>query len=189
MKFFTRKELFAVILIFSAIILASLSNFKVSLRRARDVQRKNDIRMVADALALYTADFGAFPLSEDGKIVACQGPETKIDEKGRITGLTSCGWGKDPLADISDPSYSPYKDRLPQDPLFEKGYRYLYLSNGNRFQLYSSLEGADEAEYDSKIVARNLSCGSYICNFGLGYGATPLDKSLEEYENELLRQK
>jgi len=58
MKFFTRKELLAVILIFSAIILASLGNFKVSLRRARDVQRKNDIRSVSDALVKYSEDFG-----------------------------------------------------------------------------------------------------------------------------------
>lgn len=189
MKFFTRKELLAVVLIFSAIILASLSNFKVSLRRARDVQRKSDIRSVSDALVKYSEDFGPFPLSEDGKIVACRGPETKIDEKGRITGQVSCEWGRDGLADISDPAYPPYQDRLPQDPLFEKGYRYLYLSNGKRFQLYASLEGTDEPEYDQKIIARNLSCGSQICNFGLSYGPTPLDKSIEEYENELLRLK
>ncbi|KKU16553.1 MAG: hypothetical protein UX25_C0030G0006 [Candidatus Woesebacteria bacterium GW2011_GWC2_45_9] len=174
MKFFTRKELLAVILIFSAIILASLGNFKVSLRRARDVQRKNDIRSVSDALVKYSEDFGPFPLAEDGKIVGCQGPETKIDEKGRITGLVACEWGRDALA-----------DKLPQDPLFKEGYRYFYLSNGKRFQLYASLEGIDEPEYDQKIIARNLSCGSYICNFGLSYGPTPLDKSIEEYENEL----
>ncbi len=188
MKFFTRKELFGVILILGAIVLASLNNFKVSLRRARDVQRKSDIRAVSDALERYSGDFGAFPLSEDGKIVACRGPETKIDEKGRISGLTFCEWGKDALADISDPSYPPYKDKLPQDPFFEKGFAYIYLASASHFQLYASLEGADEPEYDPRIVARNLSCGGDICNFGLGYGATPLDKSIEEYENELLEK-
>lgn len=189
MKFFTRKELFAVILILGAIAVFSLNNFKDSLRRARDVQRKSDIRAVSDALERYSGDFGAFPYSKDGKIVACKGPETKIDQKGRITGLTSCEWGKDALADILDPSYPPYKDKLPEDPYFEKGFNYIYLANANRFQLYASLEGANEPEYDPKIVARNLSCGSYICNFGLAYGNTPLDKSIEEYENELLREK
>ena len=189
MKFFTRKELLAVVLIFGAIALASLSNFKVSLRRARDVQRKSDVRSVTDALVKYSEDFGPFPLSEDGKTVACRGSETKIDEKGRITGLVACEWGRDSLADISDPAYPPYLLTLPQDPLFEKGYQYLYLSNGKRFQLYASLEGTDEPEYDPKIIARKLSCGEFICNFGLSYGATPLDKSIEEYENELLRDK
>ncbi|MBI2065889.1 hypothetical protein HYT60_00040 [Candidatus Woesebacteria bacterium] len=177
MKFFTRQELFAVILILGAIVLASLANFKVSLRRARDVQRKSDVRSVTDALVKYSEDFGPFPLSEDGKIVACKGPETKVDEKGRITGLIACGWGEDALV-----------DKLPQDPLFEKGFRYLYLSNGKRFQLYASLEGTDEPEYDPKIIVRKLSCGEFICNFGLSYGRTPLDKSIEEYENELLEQ-
>lgn len=189
MKFFTRKELLGVVLIFAVIILASLSNFKVSLRRARDVQRKADIRAVSDALVKYSEDFGTFPLAEDGRIVACRGPETKIDEKGRITGQVACEWGKDSLADISAPAYPPYQDRLPQDPLFEKSFRYLYLSSGRYFQLYASLEGTDEPEYDPKIVARNLSCGEGICNFGLSYGSTPLDKSLEEYENELLKLK
>ena len=188
MKFFTRQELFAVILILGVIVVASLTNFKVSLRRSRDVQRKNDVRSVTDALVKYSEDFGPFPLSEDGKIVACRGPETKVDEKGRITGLVACEWGEDALADVSDPSYPPYKEKLPQDPLFKKGFRYLYLSSGRHFQLYASLEGTDEPEYDAKIIARKLSCGDFICNFGLSYGVTPLDKSIEEYENELLEQ-
>lgn len=187
MKFFTKKELLAVISILILILLASFTNLKDSLRRARDLQRKNDISELTDILARYGGDFGAFPLSDSqGRIVACKGPDTKVDAKGRITGLISCDWGKDPLVDVSDPTYPPYKDRLPLDPDETEGVKYYYLSNGKRFQLFAALEGVDEAEYDEKILARNLSCGTRICNFGLAYGATPLDKSIEEYENELL---
>ncbi len=186
MKFFTKKELLSVLLIFSGIILISLNNFRISLRRARDVQRKNDLRIVADGLVKYASDFASFPVSQEGKIVACRGPETKIDKKGNISGLVFCEWGKDSLRDIFDPDYPAYIEVLPKDPLSEKGYQYLYFSDGERFQIYASLEGTDEAEYDSKIVARNLKCGVGICNFGLSYGSVPLDKSLEEYKNELM---
>jgi len=36
-----------------------------------------------------------------------------------------------------------------------------------------------------KIVKRNISCGVKVCNYGRSYSTTPLDKSLEEYENEI----
>lgn len=187
MKFFTKKESAAVIIILLLIILVSFTNLKESLRRARDLQRKNDISELTDILARYGGDFGSFPLSDgEGRIVACKGADTKVDVKGRITGLTPCNWGKDALVDVSDPTYPPYKDRLPLDPDEARGVKYYYASNGKRFQLLASLEGTDEAEYDEKILARGLPCGSRVCNFGLAYGATPLDKSVEEYENELL---
>lgn len=189
MRSFSKNELLAIVIILAAITAASLSNFRISLRRARDTQRKNDIGTLTDALVRYGGDFGSFPISQDGKIVACRGPETKIDKKGRITNLVACEWGKDSLADISNPPYPAYISTLPADPETEKGPRYIYFSNGRRFQFYASLEGADEAEYDGKILARKISCGSRICNFGLAYGNTPLDKSIEEYENELLRVK
>ena len=189
MKFFSKKESLWLVVIILAIVGFSYPNMQVSLRRGRDMQRKNDIRAVSDSLVRYSADFGSFPLSQDGKMVACKGPETKKDKKGRITGLIPCEWGKDALADVFDPGSTPYIVALPLDPLSQKGFAYAYFSSGKTFQLYASLEGADEAEYDPKIVARGLTCGTKTCNFGLGYGATPLDKSIEEYENELLRLK
>lgn len=185
MKFFSKNEVIGIAVVLLAVALASWGNFKLSLRRARDVQRKNDIRLVADSLLRYSEDFGAFPLSEGGKIVACKGPETKIDSRGIIRNLVPCEWGKDALADVFDPAYPPYVSTLPLDPQSPQG-GYLYFSSGRRFQLFAALEGSDEAEYDQAVVKRGLLCGGRICNFGLGYGGAPLDKSIEEYENELL---
>src|SRR5260221_218394 len=75
---------------------------------------------------------------------------------------------------------------LPKDPGTPSGYSYLYITDGKYFQLYASLEGkTDEAEFNPKINALGLKCGNYICNFGRASGNTPLDKSLEEYENEI----
>ncbi len=79
---------------------------------------------------------------------------------------------------------------LPKDPGTPSGYSYLYITDGKFFQLYASLEGkTDEAEFNPKIAALNLKCGNYICNFGKASGSTPLDKTLEVYENEINAKK
>lgn len=75
---------------------------------------------------------------------------------------------------------------LPKDPSTPAGYSYLYITDGKFFQLYASLEGQkDESQYNAVIASLNLKCGNYICNFGKASGNTPLDKTIEEYENEL----
>ncbi len=75
---------------------------------------------------------------------------------------------------------------VPKDPSTPSGYTYLYITNGRFFQIYASLEGgSDDSEYNAKIESRNLKCGQFVCSFGRASGNTPLDKSLEEYENEI----
>lgn len=179
---FSQQEFKGLAIILLIIVGISLPNFLVSLRRARDAQRRSDIGAIKDSLLRYQADFGYFPFSVDGKIAACE-PVTKKDELTYV--FSACEWGKDALKDLSDPSYSPYIAKLPLDPDHAKGIAYLYFSNGSRFQIYAALEGKDEAEYDPAILKRNSACGSKICNFGKSFSQTPLDKSIEEYENEI----
>ncbi len=74
----------------------------------------------------------------------------------------------------------------PKDPGTGNGYSYLYISNGKHYQIFASLEGGtDEDQYNPIVVARNLKCGDKICNFGRASGNTPLDITIEEYENKL----
>lgn len=181
MKFFSQHETRAVVLILALIALVSFPNFLTSLRRARDAQRKADLSAIYNSLLRYQADFGSFPLSQEGKITACK-PVTK---RGKIYVFSICEWGKDALVNLTGPTYSTYIELLPSDPSYEQGVSYYYLSNGSRFQIYGALEGKDEAEYTPAIVGRNLPCGSKTCNFGRSSGQTPLDKSIEEYENEI----
>lgn len=96
-----------------------------------------------------------------------------------------CEWGKDGLFDPVDASRPAYINPLPDDPQEALGLTYIYVSNGKRYQIFGSLEDNSQAEYDKKIVARNISCGTRICNFGRGYAKTPLNISIEEYENQL----
>lgn len=200
MKPFSKNETFAVtaILLFTFII--TFYNLNISLRRSRDAQRRSDIGAIANALNKYHDDFGFFPPSKEGKIAACKGNDfdvgweelkknEKFDENKFFELLVSCQWGKDKLADVTDSNYPAYMNVIPGDPKGTEGLAYLYLSNTVRFQIFSYLEGkSDEIGYDESIVKRGLTCGvGFTCSFGKSY-ASPLDRSIEEYENELLEK-
>ena len=179
---FTKKEIIGLLSIVVVLSVSMLFNFSISERKARDSQRKQDVRDIANAIESYKNDFGSYPASDNGKIVACD--TGKKDSLGFAI-LRACNWGEDSLADANDPKRAKYMERIPVDPKNSQGISYNYVTDGRFFQLYASLEGHDEAEYDTKIVARNLICGNKVCNFGLGSSHTPLDKSIEEYENEI----
>ncbi len=198
MKPFTKNELKGVGIILIAIVLLSLVNFNIALRRSRDVQRRQDLGAISNALNKYYKEFGFFPLSADnGQIKACKGDnfdelvaslniEEEFDTQAFLSGLVPCVWGKDGLRDLGDDNHPPYMKTIPVDPRQDEGIVYRYLSNGKRYQIYSYLEGEnDEIGFTQKIVERNLKCGYQVCNFGKSFGKTPLEKSIEEYENEL----
>lgn len=184
---FNKGELITVSAILLFVIVAIVLNLQVSLRKGRDIQRKNDIRAINDAVSAFQNDFGALPLSDSqGRILACISDTNnpQVDQYGNVL-YEPCEWGVDALADVFDPSYPPYLKSLPDDPLHDSGRTYYYESNGSRFQIYGALEGTSEPEYDESILPRALKCGTVTCNFGRSNLDTPLDKSVEEYENEL----
>ncbi len=186
---FSKQETLALVIIFAILVGVSLPNFATSLRRGRDQNRKDDMGAIQKALANYLGDFGELPRStEDGRIVACKKPEDKVtlDQKGRlVVNLIPCEWGKDKFYDLTPGSSKVYMEILPGDPHAEKGVRYHFLSDTKRFQLFSSLESKDDVEYDKNIIARNINCGSRICNLGRHY-ACVLTKTLEECEQEAI---
>ena len=200
MKFFTRSELISVLVIMTLLTIVSVFNLRVSLRRARDAQRISDVNAIVDAIAKFGGDFGFYPpSSEDGRILACKGDnydavvasmsEDDFNLAKYFEGLRPCNWGEDVLTDLSDATYKPYLDKIPSDPGNKINTNYLYISNSNHFQVFAHLEGgASESQYKPEVENRNLACGSQICNFGNSLGATPLDKTLEQYENELLQK-
>jgi type II secretory pathway pseudopilin PulG len=178
MKFFDNSELKAILIIFTFLVVISTPNFIVSLRRARDAQRKADIGSIHDSLLRYQSDFGSFPLSIDGKIAACEPVSYKEVAGIKTPVFSACDWGKTSLADLSDSSYPPYLKLIPSGS-------YYYFSNGSKFQIYGSLEGKIEDGYDESIIKRGIVCGPKICNFGKSSGRTPLDISIEEYETKI----
>jgi type II secretory pathway pseudopilin PulG len=190
MNFFNKKEIKMIssVLVFISII--SFFNFRISIKRARDNQRKNDLGTLQSALEKFNNLTGTFPQnSPDGKIIACKGSDTHYDKKTLTwVNVKPCEWGKDVLEDYSDSESPILMNPLPIDPKNLEGISFLYLSNGKRYQLYAYLESEDDPEFNLAIQSRNLKCGNMICNYGRAFSNTPLDKSLEEYENELLEK-
>ena len=180
MRFFNKKELIGLGIIFGILVIISVPNFALSIKRSRDTTRRTDLGTIVTAMQLYKETFGDYPASSDGKILAClkEGEEALIDGvTGRITNFIPCEWGKSSLyQNIS---------AVPNDPHQSLGASYLYLSTGRHFQIFASLEAKDDDEYREEILKRSLKCGSRICNSGRSQGSTPLEKSLEEYEYEL----
>lgn len=181
-RLFTKKEYIGLGAILLVIFAFMFFNFSISERKARDAQRKQDVRDIANALDSYKNDIGSYPLSENGTIQGCD--TGKKDSLGYPV-LRACNWGTEGLVDVSGATGRKYMERIPVDPKNSGGIKYYYLSDGRFFQIFAALESSGEAEYDKSIVARGLMCGNKVCNFGLASSHTPLDKTIQEYENEL----
>ncbi len=181
------------------IAVLSLINFQMAIRRSRDNVRKDDLGHIRNQLVTYRDEAGFLPLStEDGQIRACA-PENidelvvkittqEITTKEYLESLIPCTWGDAKLVDFL--TGKVYIENLPKDPRWEDGHSYTYISNGRLFQIFAYLEGVgEEVEIKDEIIVRDIACGAVICNFGRAYEKTPLDKTLEEYENELAKEK
>jgi hypothetical protein len=191
MKPFSKREAFSLGVIFVILVGISIPNFVISLRRARDQVRKDDMGALQKVLGEYFADFRTFPLSSpDGKMLACKAPEdeVEVDEKGNlIIDFKPCEWGQDAIVDFTPGSDRVYMRLLPREPNYQEGAAYRYISDGSRMQMFVSLEGEDEPEYDQKIIARGLKCGNLICNAGRFYSCST-EKSLDQCALEELKK-
>ena len=200
-NFFNRKEIIGILAILLFILSLSYLNFLNSLRRSRDIQRRDDLTALAQGLERFynDDDFGIYPPSSaDNKIVACIPEGTSYEEIKEIVGnrpkenkkkifaaLTGCPWGDSALTDASDDSKEPYLSVIPRDSKASDGYSYVYFATASHFQIYGAYEGTGMPEYDPEIVSRGIFCGVKICNFGKASRGTPLDRSLEEFERQL----
>lgn len=190
MTFFTKEELKKVGLILIILFLASFFNFKGSLRKGRDAQRNSDLTFVREKLEEYKSEVGYFPpAGTDGRILACKSSATVVNlEFKRLENPAPCKWGEDSLINYFSDTPKTIMERIPIDPQNDAGVRYVYKSNPSRFQFYASLEGKNEGEFNKKVEALKIKCGSRICNFGKAFSDTPIDKSIQQYENELLNK-
>jgi len=181
LKIFSRTEAISLIAILAVLVAVALPNFAASLRRARDQVRRDDLGALMTALNLYQMDFSVYPPSAgDGKIVDClkPGDEPYKDKRGIwVLNPVSCVWGQDAFINLF--TKKEYMAILPRDPDWQKGVNYLYISDGQRYQLFASMEGKDEAEVDPAITAEGLHCGTRICNVGRSVNCD-IPKTLEQ---------
>ena len=198
MKPFSKNETISLAFILIILFSVTLFNIRIAERRSRDAQRRADLGAIYEALEKFHSDFGFFPSSDNGKIKACRGENYQevLDELAEleqfdlnlyISGLRGCEWGRDALSDPTGETDTPYLVTIPIDPKSANGITYLYLANSSRFQIYTYLEGGnEEIGYSEPVIKRNLSCGKVVCNSGRAYSETPLDISIDEYEQVLI---
>lgn len=143
---FTLIELLIVIAIIGILAGLLFSNFTGARERARDTQRKSDLRAMKQALVLYSNDHnGNFPLaSSTGLILGCDSAAT-----------AACDWGGT-FSGGNPPTI--YMGKLPKDPLDDgsSAYTYTYAASPTvDFTISARLENASDAD----SAASQTQCG------------------------------
>lgn len=124
---FTLIELLVVVAIIGILAALVLANLSTSRARARDAERKNDLRQIANALSLRYSDYQNYPIYPQGVTIS-------------------------DMKDVfSPPDRSAYIRNLPSDPKFSGSQNYRYVSNedGTEYILWAQLENdSDPDRYD-----------------------------------------
>jgi len=156
-KGFTLVELLVVMAIIGILAVVSLANFRTSQMKGRDVQRKSDLRQIANALEAYMGDHGGYPSSSNGKIKAC----------GCGNGTLECNWDEDSgERELCDKNNTVYMSKVPGDPSGNPNY--CYWSDGGSFKLYAKLENTNDPEAKGPYT-----CAGYTTyNFGISSSNT-----------------
>ncbi|MGH7245715.1 MAG: type II secretion system protein [Candidatus Levyibacteriota bacterium] len=123
---FTLIELLIVIAIIGILAALLMANFVGVRQRARDAQRKSDLRQIQSALELYRADVGSYP-------------DTST--------FSSCGSG----ASLANGT-TIYMTTIPCDPLSGTSYAYSSASS-TTYVLIACLENSSDSQKDSTNVS------------------------------------
>jgi hypothetical protein len=136
---FTRVEFLAIVLILAVLTAVTFFNLRLSQIKARDAQRKDDLRQIAKALGAYFEDHGIYPEAEkaSGKMKAC----------GCGSGIVICDWDRDEgQREFCDEKNIVYMIKVPGDPAGQPAYCYSSETGGNSFKLYAKLENSRDPE-------------------------------------------
>jgi len=144
---FTLIELLVVISIIGILATLLLANYSATRERARDTQRKSDLRNIQTALRMYYNDFGKYPSStstSDGRIMGCGS-----------TGSTACDWGGVFSAGSTN---VVYMNILPKDPQSNRKYYYNYNSSTGEYSLSACLENKGDDKCKKDASGNLVSC-------------------------------
>ena len=138
-KGFTLIELLVVISIIGILATLVAANLNSARSRARDAERKSDLKNVETAMRLYFNDKGVYPASDgSGNILGCG-----------LNGTSICTWGSPWVTGgntCSDMGVTCYMQSLPSDPLPGQNYKYELGSGGDTFIMTACLENASDAQ-------------------------------------------
>lgn len=147
-KGFTLVELLIVLAIIGVLSSFLFANFISARQRARDAQRKSDLRQIQAALELFRSDQGTYP-----------------DSSGGSNNLQTCGAGSTLTV-----GSSVYIKQIPCDPLgsgstYNAGvYQYVSQSSNSTYYLVTCLENANDT---SPGTTSSKPSGSGNCTNGI----------------------
>jgi len=125
-KGFTLIELLVVLAIIGILATLILSNLATARAKARDSQRKSDLKSMADALEMWSDDNAyVYPTTASTAVV-----EANSSSSVGVAVLSSSG---------------KYLKQLPDDPKGTENY--FYASDGDDFEIYAKLEAADDDDW------------------------------------------
>lgn len=137
LKAFTLIELLVVVSIIGILTTLIFANLNAARERARDVQRKSDLRNIQTSLKVYNIDSASYPLTI---------PFNSSWTVGDIEYMTLVP---------NDPQY---------DPLAPDGPFYDYTSDGNTYTLTACLENVADSKCSSDDSGR---CSDTTCLFSV----------------------
>ena len=158
---FTLVELLVVMAILGILTVVTLGNFRTSQIKARDAQRKHDLREITSALEAYYNDHSTYPPASDvtsgGMIKACGCNDS------------SCDWTIDlGTRDFCDTNKTVYMSKVPGDPTGDP--YYCYYSENNLYRLYAKLENKNDPDILTGGTRTCATVGGY--NFGISSSNT-----------------
>ncbi|HEX7041829.1 MAG TPA: type II secretion system protein [Patescibacteria group bacterium] len=127
---FTLIELLIVIAIIGILATLLMTNFIGVRQRARDAQRKSDVRQMQSALELYRADNGSYPAAVGSNGLSTTCPTPQAFANGGTT----------------------YMAQVPCDPLGSSYYHsgnYFYKQVSNGYEIGACLENSADTDYYS----------------------------------------
>lgn len=150
---FTLVELLIVIAILGVLAGLILANMSGARERARDAQRKSDLKQLQTALRMYYNDYQRNPT------YYVQSGVYKIQHNGTDGSLISYDWGVEFAI-----GSNTYMAKLPRDPLSTGIYNYNYWRNGSDTDIYCAWANLENTSDDQIRISQQRCdfCAPYV---------------------------